>query len=370
MFQYPPFSRTIGSRRTVFMLVVSILITSCQGTSLTPVPSYALSISETTVGSLVPLKEWELYTVNSITWAMDSSAFAIAGSTNNNDGPNVFAFNVDAPSPLWSQKLHQPTTFSLTYSLDNKSIVIPYRAGFGRLDATSGQVIKGFDEQYATPDKVCFGNLGIEFSPNGKNLIMLDTALEYGYTTVNIWDIAQDQCVGKLVEQSGISFGFDLSKDGIYLALGLDGIGKYYEQQVHVWNLETQQQVCAFEGSHPVSLTPDGITIAAVNISNKGEVDLWNRITCQVVGTFQREGSESLYSLAFSPDGTLLAIGGNNSLEIWHVASGKILFEFNKLKNRVSHLAFSPNGLYLVSSTDRVSIDDNSTITLWGVTKQ
>lgn len=348
------------------MLVISILITSCQSTTPTPIPSYDLFISETTVSSLVPLKEWEVYTVNSIAWAMDSSAFAITGS-NNNDGPNVFAFNVDDPLPLWSQKLQQPTTFSLTYSLDNKSIVIPYHAGFGRLDATSGQIIKGFDEQYATSEKVCFGNLGIKFSPNGKNLIMLDTALEHGYTTINIWDMAQDQCIGTLVEQSGISFGFDLSKDGIYLALGLDGIGKYYERQVHIWNLETHQQVCAFEGSHPVSIAPDGIIIAAIN--NKGEVDLWDRISCKAIGTFQRDGSDAAYSLAFSPDGTLLAVGSNNTLQIWHVVSRKILFESNKLKNRISYLAFSPNGLYLVSSTDRVSIDDDSIITLWGIAK-
>jgi len=372
ILQFSSVLSAAGSITVVLIFAMLFLATGCQNTSFTPAPPKALNlpISENTVSNLVPLKEWELYTVNSIAWARDSSAFVATGENNDKNSPNVFAFNIENPVPLWSQQLQQPTTFSLTYSPDNETIIIPYFAGFSRLDATTGHNIKGFDVPYATSDKLCFGNLGIEFGPDGKNIIMLDSALEQGYTTLNIWDPEKNQCVGKLVEQSGIAFGFDLSRDDKFLALGLDGVGKNYEQQVHIWDLETHQQVCSFDGAHPVSITSDGKVIANASIDTKGNVDLWDRKSCQIIGHIQRKENISPSSLAFSSDGQLLAIGGKNTLQIWRVASRELLFEYSNLKNRVGYLAFSPNGSFLLSSTDRVSIEDNAIITLWAITEK
>ena len=78
--------------------------------------------------------------------------------------------------------------------------------------------------------------------------------------------------------------------------------------------------------------------------------------------------SKPPYSVAFSPNGQYLAIGGVETVQLWQVASRKLLFKSDRLQNNVKLQAFSPNGEYLLSETDRTSINDKATITLWKIT--
>ena len=82
---------------------------------------------------------------------------------------------------------------------------------------------------------------------------------------------------------------------------------------------------------------------------------LWNARSGRQVGgrLFDRPGVET--DAAFSPDGNLLAVAGQDgSVRIWDVAKGDRLFYFPAHTNPVLAVAWSPDGLFLAdASADR-----------------
>src|SRR5205085_5712997 len=108
--------------------------------------------------------------------------------------------------------------------------------------------------------------------------------------------------------------------------------------------------------SYQVAISPDGKLIA---IANGDALKLWNPSTGNYVGELRHE--ENVSSIAFSSDGTLLAVGTKGGgVKIWIAASQKLLSELHrKGKNaddadRIYALAFSPDGKSLVFNHNNV----------------
>jgi len=68
-------------------------------------------------------------------------------------------------------------------------------------------------------------------------------------------------------------------------------------------------------------------------------------------------------SVAFSPDGRLLASGswGGTIIRLWDVASGQLVRTLEGHTSRVHSVAFAPDGHLLASGSG------DGTIRLWGV---
>lgn len=140
------------------------------------------------------------------------------------------------------------------------------------------------------------------------------------------------------------------SPDGRYL-FSADGSGLIIQ-----WDLASHQQVKSFHSYQGyMALSPDGQILAASGVNN--DVLVWEVASGKQL--FDLKGpQERVQSLAFSPDGKLLAAGvGNysdskdNSIRLWQLSDGKEIRRFEGHTTRVYYVAFTPDSQTLASGT-------------------
>ncbi|MFI9583955.1 helix-turn-helix domain-containing protein [Streptomyces sp. NPDC052236] len=142
------------------------------------------------------------------------------------------------------------------------------------------------------------------------------------------------------------------SPDGARLAIvGENG-------SVRIWRLSTGVLHTAHTGHgqsvRAVAFTPDGRTLAVVDIGAGGEqVTLLDAATGRAQRTI-KPGARSPLSLAFSPDGHTLATasGSNGVVKTWDARTGQLQDSFS-VSGQVASLAFSSDGRTLAASSVR-----------------
>jgi WD40 repeat protein len=133
-----------------------------------------------------------------------------------------------------------------------------------------------------------------------------------------------------------------------------------------------------------VAFSPDGKTLASASCGRveqpsgqsrrctQGEIRLWDVTTHQLSGQPLGGHSDTIRSVAFSPDGTLLASGGNDQMVIlWDVAARRPIASLSGHPAIVWSVAFSPDGKTLASAgCAAAGLTDNcpqGEIRLWDV---
>ncbi|KAJ7744551.1 WD40-repeat-containing domain protein [Mycena olivaceomarginata] len=229
----------------------------------------------------------------------------------------------------------------------------------------------------------------VSFSPDSKHI-----ASGSADNTIRVWDAATGQQVGDpLAGHKDYVNSVAFSSDGKHIASGSD------DNTVRVWDAATGQQVgsplvghCSYVYS--VAFSPDGTQIASGSID--GTIRVWNLAAGRQVGqpftghkgaicpvilspvdTQITSGSDdksmwppseamvipvrsSVYSVAFSPDGTCIASGsGNKTLQVWHGVTGKQVHALEGHTECIFSVTFSPDGTRIASG----SLD--KTIRVW-----
>jgi WD40 repeat protein len=193
----------------------------------------------------------------------------------------------------------------------------------------------------------------IAFSPDGRALATLD-----GEGTVRLWDLATGKVKRRL---AGAASWWDapgvFSPDWRFLA-DCDA------DSVRLRNLATGKVVQQFKVGpewRAVAFSSDGRTLA---VATKHKVILWELVTCgeRVVFSVELVGHPS--SLVFSPDGTLLAfcesrVLAGGQVRVWDLAARKEFSGIASGAERVSAIAFSPDGKNLATASD------DTTVLIW-----
>jgi WD40 repeat protein len=171
--------------------------------------------------------------------------------------------------------------------------------------------------------------------------------------TIRIWKIdkREDRLRLKGEKGSGGSF-LSFSPDGKLLASA-------YGWGVRVWDITSGKSLAVMNPKNPdgspetvATFSPDSKVLASGGYDR--QVYLWNVATGRKQGILPTKNSE-VCALAFSPDGKLMAIGGQQCVEFWRLKGAELVDRYYYTYGEqefVRVLAFSPDGRLVAAGGD------------------
>ncbi len=273
------------------------------------------------------LSTWEISVYDNVLFTPDSKAF-YAWNVSQGMGFRRWQIPSGSPLPAWEGFAPYPIVLSpdgKLYAATTVNAILVQRTS----DRTQVSKLSIGDSQYA--------NL-IRFSPDSS---LLAAIINDG--TVHLWHIADGASLNTFKTDSNINLFLSFSLDNKMIAIPtLDGIAFYnledgsLVQRLHNHSIAIYQAAISPKGDKAVAVVEDGLIV-------------WDLLEGKVAYALSRV--EAIHA-AWSPDGQWLALGGwDKNLNILRAEDGKLIRSIPAHQAQVQSVAFSPDGSLLASSS-------------------
>jgi WD40 repeat protein len=245
--------------------------------------------------------------------------------------------------------------FQFAFSVDGRLIATTEREDAVRVyETATGRRLQSWTLKLTNPyeNYTC----AVAFSPDGKTLAAGATD-----SLVHLWSLETGREMTPLRGHSWYVTGLAFDPKGRWLySTGWDG-------SIRRWDTSTwkEKPVVTDTATGTMARSPTGSTV--VWEGDGGILHVGDAATGKKHRTLI--GNPAGFSdLAFSPDGSILAAGGNDlSVQLWDVAAGKLLRQWSWPKGKDPHtcverLAFTPDGKLLATASFR-----SHEVVLWDV---
>lgn len=305
---------------------------------------------------------------------IDGHALSVHGLEFSPDGRTLASAGHDGVSKLWDPVTghlratlggHLACVRDVALSPDGKTL---YSGSEDRTVGVWGNSPSSLREtQPSIPSYTLAGHAGavsaVAFDPNGR---LLASAGELD-KSIRIWDFETREAIATLEGHQLAPRYVGFTRSGQLLSSGAD-------TTIRVWDIETRQQKMLLQGhSRYVStfdVSADGkwLVSGAEDKQGGGELFIWDLKSGELraelrhtksglISTLLGAKAEEIWSVAISPDGSLLATGGGKpgrgELLLWNMADRSVQSTLEGHEDRVRWVAFSPDGRRLASGDRR-----------------